>query len=26
VPHGDHVDYLHDQQRHALHQSHYDQH
>jgi hypothetical protein len=26
VPHGDHIDYLHDEQRHAAHQGHYDQH
>lgn len=26
IPHGDHVDYLHDGQRHAVHGSHYDEH
>jgi zinc transport system permease protein len=26
VPHGDHVDYVHDGHRHALHGSHYDEH
>ncbi len=26
VPHGDHVDYLHDGQRHAVHEGHYDEH
>jgi hypothetical protein len=26
MPHGDHVDYLHDGQRHAAHDDHYDHH
>ena len=26
VPHGDHVDYVHDGQRHAVHGKHYDEH
>jgi zinc transport system permease protein len=26
VPHGDHVDYLHDGHRHAAHEGHYDEH
>jgi hypothetical protein len=26
VPHGDHVDYLHDGHRHAVHGDHYDEH
>jgi zinc transport system permease protein len=26
MPHGDHVDYLHDEQRHAAHDDHYDHH
>jgi hypothetical protein len=26
VPHGDHVDYLHDGHRHAEHEDHYDEH
>jgi zinc transport system permease protein len=26
VPHGDHIDYLHDGHRHAAHASHYDEH
>jgi zinc transport system permease protein len=26
MPHGDHVDYLHDGHRHAAHEGHYDEH
>jgi zinc transport system permease protein len=26
VPHGDHVDYIHDGHRHAVHNGHYDEH
>ena len=26
VPHGDHVDYVHDGHRHAIHEKHYDEH
>ena len=26
MPHGDHIDYLHDGHRHALHEGHYDEH